>query len=207
MPKAQIPYGNWCAFVQGKLYCAVKGVSMNVRKYYTIKETIRGETYGKSGEPIDRVAAMAVFENPFTGEFVDDLSSLFELGGEIAMRLSDDAVSAMNGRPISYGKGAIVGSAGDFEHGAALVHPRLGKSLRASVGGGDAIIPSNVKVGVVGASIDIPLGHKDDVWSFDHFDTMTVSIPDSPRPNELVLIVVVADGGRMFARSGSKPAV
>ena len=135
MPKAQIPYGNWCAFVQGKLYCADKGVSMNVRKYYTIKETIRGETYGKSGEPIDRVAAMAVFENPFTGEFVDDLSSLFELGGEIAMRLSDDAVSVMNGRPISYGKGAIVGSAGDFEHGAALVHPRLGKSLRASVGG------------------------------------------------------------------------
>ena len=203
MPKAQIPYGNWCAFVQGKLNCAVKGVSMNVRKYYTVKETIRGETYGKSGEPIDRVAAMAVFENPFTGEFVDDLSSLFELGGG----LSDDAVSVMNGRPISYGKGAIVGSAGDFEHGAALVHPRLGKSLRASVGGGEAIIPSNVKVGVVGASIDIPLGHKDDVWSFDHFDTMTVSIPDSPRPNELVLIVVVADGGRMFARSGSKPAV
>ena len=62
MPKAQIPYGNWCAFVQGKLYCVVKGVSMNVRKYYTIKETIRGETYGKSGEPIDRVAAMAVFD-------------------------------------------------------------------------------------------------------------------------------------------------
>ena len=148
MPKAQIPYGNWCAFVQGKLYCAVKGVSMNVRKYYTIKETIRGETYGKSGEPIDRVAAMAVFENPFTGEFVDDLSSLFELGGEIAMRLSDGAVSVMNGRPTSYGEN-YRWFGGDFEHGAALVHPRLGKSLRASVGGGDAIIPSNVKVGVV----------------------------------------------------------
>ena len=79
--------------------------------------------------------------------------------------------------------------------------------MRAYVGGGEAVISSNVKVGAVGASIDIPLGHKDDVWSFDHFDTMTVSIPDSPRPNELVLIVVVADGGRMFARSGSKPAV
>ena len=71
---------------------------MNVRKYYTIKETIRGETYGKSGEPIDRVAAMAVFDNPFTGEFVEDLSSLFELGGEIAMQLSDDAVRVLHGR-------------------------------------------------------------------------------------------------------------
>ena len=77
---------------------------MNVRKYYTIKETIRGETYGKSGEPIDRVAAMAVFDNPFTGEFVEDLSSLFELGGEIAMQLSDDAVRVLHGRPTSYGK-------------------------------------------------------------------------------------------------------
>ena len=63
----------------------------------------------------------------------------------------------------------------------ALVHPGLGNSLRAYVGGGEAVISSNVKVGAVGASIDIPLGHKDDVWSFDHFDTMTVSIPDSPR--------------------------
>ena len=67
---------------------------MSVRKYYTIKETIPGETYGKTGEPIDRVAAMAVFDNPCTGEFVEDLSSLFELGGEVAMRLSDDAVAA-----------------------------------------------------------------------------------------------------------------
>ena len=74
---------------------------MNVRKYYTIKETILGETYGKSGEPIDRVAAMAVFDNPFTGEFVEDLSSLFELGEEIAMLLWDDAVSITNGGPTS----------------------------------------------------------------------------------------------------------
>ena len=75
---------------------------MNVRKYYTIKETIRGETYGKTGEPIDRVAAMAVFDTPFTGEFMDDLASLFELGWEIAMRLSDDAVNVLNSRPTSY---------------------------------------------------------------------------------------------------------
>ena len=74
---------------------------MNVRKYYTIKETIRGETYGKSGEPIDRVAAMAVFDNPFTGEFVEDLSSLFELGEEFAMLLSDDAASITYGDPTS----------------------------------------------------------------------------------------------------------
>ena len=83
----------------------------------------------------------------------------------------------------------------------------MGKSLRTAVQGGEAIIPSNVKVGSIGTEIDVPLGHKDQVWSFDHFDTMTVYVPDAPRPNELMLIVVVADGGRMLARSGSRPAV
>lgn len=179
---------------------------MEIRKYYTIKESIRSDTYGRSEGRIDRVASMAVFDNPFSGEFVEDLSSLFELGEQISRRLSEEAVELLDGAPTSYGKAAVVGSRGDFEHGAALIHPRLGKSLRTAVKGGEAIIPSNVKVASVGAMIDVPLGHKDNVWSFDHFDTMAVSVPDAPRPEELVLIVVVADGGRMLARSGDKPA-
>ncbi len=180
---------------------------MEIRKYYTIKESIRTETYGQSDGQIERVAAMAVFNNPFSGKFVSDLSLLFELGEQVGKDLSKEAAGLLNKRPISYGKAAVVGSAGDLEHGAALVHPRLGKSLRAEVGGGEAIIPSNVKVGSVGIMIDVPIGHKDEVWSFDHFDTMSVAVPDAPRSNELLLIVVVADGGRMLPRSGSKPAV
>ncbi len=180
---------------------------MDIRKYTTIKESIRSETYGQSAGRIDRVASIAVFNNPFSGDFVDDLSLLFELGERIGLELSEEAVGLLHGVPISYGKAAVVGSAGDFEHGAALIHPRLGKSLRTAVQGGEAIIPSNVKVGSIGTEIDVPVGHKDQVWSFDHFDTMTVSVPDAPRPHELMLIVVVADGGRMLARSGSKPAV
>lgn len=180
---------------------------MEVRKYQTIKESIRTDAYGESEREINRVASMAIFNNPFSGQFVKDLSPVFELGGEIARRLSEEAVNMLQGEPISYGKAAIVGTAGDFEHGAALIHPRLGKALRTAVKGGEAIIPSNVKVGSIGTSIDVPIGHKDDVWSFDHFDTMTVCVSDSPRPDELVLIVVVTDGGRMLARSGSKPAI
>ena len=179
---------------------------MEIRKYTTIKESIRSETYGQSAGRIDRVASIAVFNNPFSGDFVDDLSLLFELGERIGLELSEEAVRLLHGAPISYGKAAVVGSAGDFEHGAALIHPRLGKSLRTAVQGGEAIIPSNVKVGSIGTEIDVPLGHKDQVWSFDHFDTMTVAVPDAPRSNELLLIVVVADGGRMLARAGRKPA-
>jgi len=116
-----------------------------------------------------------------------------------------EAVAALAGTPVSYGKAAIVGVAGDLEHGGAMIHPKLGKPMRAAVGGGKALIPSNAKVASVGSSIDIPLGHKDEAWSFDHFDTITVSVGDAPRPDEIVLCMCVADGSRPHPRVGSGP--
>src|SRR5690606_24658778 len=100
----------------------------------------------------------------------------------------------------SYGKGALVGTAGEMEHGGACIHPMLGKPMRAALGGGQAIIPSNVKLAPPGASLDLPLGHKDNVWSFDHFDTVTVAIADAPRPDEIVVVMGIADGGRPWPR-------
>ena len=88
-----------------------------------------------------------------------------------------------------------------------MIHPKLGKPLRAAVAGGRALIPSNVKVACPGTPFDLPLGHKDEAWSFDHFDTMTVMVSDAPRPDEIVLVIGVADGGRPAPRSGNKPAV
>ena len=83
-----------------------------------------------------------------------------------------------------------------MEHGAALLHPRLGKPVRAAVGGGQLLMPSNVKVAAMGASIDLPLGHKDDPWSFDHIDTMSLLVPDAPRADEIKLCIAVSDGTR-----------
>ena len=94
-----------------------------------------------------------------------------------------------------------------MEHGGAMIHPKLGKPMRAAVGGGKALIPSNAKLGAVGAAIDLPLGHKDDPWSFAHFDTITVSVYDAPRDDEIVLLMGAADGGRTHPRSGSAPVV
>ena len=87
-----------------------------------------------------------------------------------------------------------------MEHGHALLHPKLGKPMRAAIGGGAALIPATVKLSSVGASLDVPLGHKDDLWSFDHIDTMTLSIADAPRPDEIVMAVAFADGARINAR-------
>jgi hypothetical protein len=89
-----------------------------------------------------------------------------------------------------------------MELGAACVHPKLGRPMRAAVGGGEALIPSNVKVGPAGTAIDVPLGHKDNPWSFDHFDTMTLTVPDAPRPGEILIAMAIADGGRPRPRSG-----
>ena len=92
-----------------------------------------------------------------------------------------------------------------MEHGGACVHPMLGKPMRAAIGGGKAVISSNVKVAAAGASLDVPLGHKDDAWSFPHFDTITVSVADAPRQDEILVVMVIADGGRLRNRCGIAP--
>ena len=178
---------------------------MEIRKTVIVKETIEADGLGEACAPITRVVAMAVVRNPFAGRHVEDLAPLFDLGGRLGERLMGEAVALLAGAPVSYGKAAIVGVAGDLEHGGAMIHPKLGKPMRAAVGGGKALIPANAKVAAVGAAIDLPLGHKDEAWSFDHFDTITVMVADAPRPDEIVLCMAVADGGRPHPRVGSAP--
>ncbi len=178
---------------------------MDVRKTMIIKETIEADGYGKACDPITRVVAVAVIQNPFAGRFVDDLSPLFDVSGQLGERLMGDAVDMLAGSPVSYGKAAIVGVDGEMEHGGAVLHPKLGKPMRAAVGGGKALIPSNAKVAAAGVPIDLPLGHKDEAWSFDHFDTMTVMVADAPRPDEIVVCMAVSDGPRPHPRVGSGP--
>ena len=178
---------------------------MNLRKTMIIQETIEADGFGKACDPITRVVAIAVIQNPFAGRFVEDLSPLFDIGGQLAEQLMGDAVKILAGPPVSYGKAAIVGVAGELEHGGAMIHPKLGKPMRAAVGGGKALIPSNAKVAAAGVPIDLPLGHKDEAWSFDHFDTMTVMVADAPRPDEIVLCMAVSDGPRPHPRVGNGP--
>ncbi len=100
----------------------------------------------------------------------------------------------------AYGKAAIVGTDGELEHAAAIMHPRFGAPVRAAVGHGDDIIPSTKKVAAAGASITMPITNKDDIWSFDEMDAAELSVPDAPRPDEVVVFVALATGGRPHAR-------
>ena len=113
----------------------------------------------------------------------------------------------LGGPGVSYGKGAVVGLAGEMEHGAACVHPKLGKPMRAALGGGEAIIPSVTKVAAAGAAIDVPLANKDNSWSFDELDSMTVSLADAPRPNEILVVMAIGAAGRPNPRVGKGRAV
>ena len=175
---------------------------MDIRKTILISEEILADGGERVAQPIRRAAGIAIIKNPCAGRFVKDLSPMFDMGMELGTLLTKRVVDLLSGKPVSYGKAAIVGVFGEVEHGGALLHPKLGKPVREAVGGGQAIIPSNVKVGPPGSLIDVPLSHKDDVWSFDHFDTMTVSVPDAPRPDEIVVVIAIADGGRPHPRVG-----
>lgn len=178
---------------------------VKTRKTVILREVIEADLFGEPCDPVTRVAVAAVFRNPLAGRFERDLTPLFEIGAELGQRLAGQAVELLDRPPVSYGKAAIVGVSGDMEHGGGVIHPRLGAPMRAAAGGGDAVIPSNVKIGPVGASIDLPLGHKDNPWSFDHFDTMTLCVPDGPAPDEIVMFLAYADGGRPIPRCGSGP--
>jgi Amino acid synthesis len=181
---------------------------VEIRRVWTCKDVVFAEGGLPSLKPVTRVAACAVIANPFADKPQDDLSELVAFGAELGERLVKEAKALLPGPAISYGKAAIVGTSGDIEHAAAILHPRMGKPMREAIGGGQAIIPSNVKLGAVGAVIDIPLGHKDDVWSFDQIDTLSVMVPNAPRPDEIVVIVALADGGRprpRVAKSGAVP--
>lgn len=178
---------------------------MDFRKIQFVRETIYADGHYTAADPVHRVAALAVFRNPCAGRFVEDLTPLFDIGGAAGDRLAGEACRLLGAPAMSYGKAALVGVAGDMEHGGAAIHPKLGRPMREAVGGGAAIIPSNVKVGVPGTAIDVPLGHKDEVWSFDHFDTMTVAMPDGPRPEEILLVMAFATAGRPLPRCGQGP--
>jgi len=155
--------------------------------------------------PTRRALAMAVIHNPCAGRYVENLDDLIAIGEELGGLLGQRCVQALGIAPEqahSYGKAAIVGEAGELEHAAAILHPKLGAPLRVAVSKGAALVPSAKKQGSMGTAVDVPLGHKDAAFVRSHFDAMEARIVDAPRANEIVVAVVVTDSGRPLPRIG-----
>lgn len=175
---------------------------MTPRKVQIIKETVFSEAGGAAETPVVRAAALIVIDNPFAGRFVEDLSELFDVSMALGDRYMPEVVAQLSGPAKAYGKAAVIGVEGDLEHAAAMLHPKLGKPMRAAVGGGENIIPAFSKVAPAGTSIDVPLAHKDEIWAFNELDGMTLFVGDAPRPREILLIMAASNGGRTRPRVG-----
>jgi Amino acid synthesis len=177
----------------------------SIRKIAVFVEETRTEMGQVIHPPTRRAAAVAVIENPFAGQYVEDLSDLMNIGEELGQLLTERAVSAL-GIPASmvesYGKAAAVGENGELEHAAAVLHPKLGAPVRRVLGKGAALIPSSKKRGGLGVVLDVPLGHKDAAFVRSHFDGMEVRLNDAPRANEIMVAVAVTDSGRPLPRVG-----
>ena len=176
-----------------------------IRKLVTLTETVEREMGRPVAPPARRAAAAAVIANPFAGRYAEDLAELIEIGAELGGLLAAEAIAALGGDAAavqSYGKAALVGEAGELEHAAALLHPKMGAPLRAALGGGAALVPSSKKMGGIGQVLDIPLGHKDAAYVRSHFDGMEIRIADAPRPGEIVVAIALTTGGRPLARVG-----
>ena len=176
-----------------------------IRKIVTLVEETRIEIGEVVDPPSRQCAAVAVIKNPYAGRFSHDLPELEAAGAELGDLLGRCAMNALGisaAEVHSFGKAAIIGENGEKEHGAACMHPTMGKPLRDIVGPAPSIIPSTKKVGGPGTAIDCPLHHKEDVWTFSHFDAMEVALADAPRADEIVVIIALTDSGRPLHRVG-----
>jgi hypothetical protein len=176
----------------------------DVRGWYATVHEIRHDG-GKAGKPLVKAAAGVIIRNPFAGKFVTELTELTGPSAALGHALGQRAAALLGGRPVeSYGKGGIAGTLGEQEHVVACVTTVFGDPLREQVGGGKAWISSASKVAPAGTAIDIPLAHKDELYIRSHYDAVTFSVPDGPRPDELLICVAVASGGRVHQRVGGK---
>jgi hypothetical protein len=176
---------------------------MDMRKTVTLIEEIRSENGVTADPPLRRVAIAAVFRNPLAGKAAADLTPLIDCTLELGASLTRAALAALGAGPAelrSYTKAALVGIDGDLEHGAAMIHPRLGMAMRRAIRRGRVIIPGHAKVGPPGTSVDLIYGPIDEGWDLDAFDSTPVHIHDAPRPNEIVLWIGYAAGPRVNAR-------
>lgn len=178
-------------------------MDFSVRKMVVQVEEIRHEGGPVAAVPRVRGAVVAVVRNPFAGRHEPELQGAMEVLKPLGLEMTDRLIAALGGREgiDGYGKGAIVGEGGEAEHGA-IWHVPGGYSMRERLGESRAIVPSAMKVGGMGATLDVPLGHINAAYVRSHFDALTVSVPDGPRAGEIVLVLAMAKGPRVHSRMG-----
>jgi len=179
-----------------------------IRKRLLMVEEIFHEGGPVASQPQRRAAALVVIRNPYAGRYVEKIEAFMDDLKPLGLEMARSLVSALGGDPKAvegYGKGAIVGSSGELEHGA-LWHVPGGYAMRDVLGGAKAIVASTKKVGGPGTRLDIPITHINASYVRSHFDAMEVGITDAPRADEILLVLVMTTGARVHARVGGLKA-
>ena len=183
-------------------------MNVDVRKIVVCAEETRHDGGPSLTNPVRKAWAAAVVRNPYAGRYEPDIMPMMEALKPLGLELSRRLIAALGGDAKAidaYGKGVIIGAAGEIEH-SALWHVPGGYAMRELLGRALAIVPSACKMGALGAALDLPIHHKDACYVRSHFDAMTVMIPDAPRADELVFALTMAVGGRPHARAGGLKA-
>ncbi len=181
---------------------------VQLRKRVVVVEEIFHEGGPIAGIPLRRAAALAVIHNPFAGKYVPEISGFMEDLNPLGLEMAKAIVTALGGDAKiveGYGKGAIVGQAGELEHGA-LWHVPGGYAMRELLGNAKAIVASTKKVGGPGTRLDVPITHINASYVRSHFDSMEVGIADAPKADEILLALVMTTGPRVHARVGGLKA-
>jgi hypothetical protein len=179
-----------------------------IRKIVSVVDEILHEFGPPPAVPQRRAAVIAVIANPFAGRYEPDIAGFMEDLKPLGLDMARQLVGLLGGDPAvveGYGKGAIVGAAGELEHGA-LWHAPGGYAMREVLGGAAAIVPSAKKVGGLGARLDVPVTHINASYVRSHFDAMEVGVPDAPRAAEMALVLVMTTGARVHDRAGGLAA-
>ena len=178
-------------------------IRVDIRKVVTFIEDIRHEGGPRPKKPYRRGAIAAVIANPFAGRHVENIAHMMDALKPLGYELAAALIKALGGpkKIESYGKGGVIGVAGESEH-RALWHVPGGYGMRELLDNSMAIVPSTFKVAPAGTSIDIPLHHRTAAYVRSHFDTVTLCVPDAPRPDEIVFVLAMGAGPRVHARMG-----
>jgi hypothetical protein len=177
---------------------------VQVRKFVVFAEEILHEGGPRPARTHRRAAVAAVVRNPYAGGYADDIMPMMEALKPLGLEMSRRLVDALGGDPKAieaYGKGTIIGEAGELEHGACW-HVPGGYAMRELLGGAKAIVPSATKLAGLGAAIDIPVHHVNAAYVRSHFDAVEMRVPDAPRANEIVFALAMTTGARIHARAG-----
>lgn len=187
----------------------LEALPYKIRKWYIHMDEAHENETGREaeGDPLVKLVVAAAIANPYAGQYSEDLSEIVATSDKLGQEFGRRIVAALAGLSVqSYGKACVVGSAGEYEHGNAFLTQFAADPIRRAIGGGKAWVPSTGKVGAVGATIDIPLAHKDALYVRSHYDTITATFADAPRADEVVIAWAVATRGRLHARLGGLAA-